>query len=461
MNLLDSLKTLLPADQIKIDADSLKTYGVDWTRYYLANPLAVVFPRTTEEVQKIIIWANENKIACVPSGGRTGLSGGAVAQNKELVISLEKMNQIGPIQSIDQTLFCQAGAITENVQNYLKEKNLYFPIDFAARGSCMIGGNIATNAGGIKVLRYGLMRDWVASITVVTASGKILNLNKSLIKNATGYDLRHLFIGSEGSLGIVTEVELKYCAPPASAKVMLLAIENMESVMNVYKEFKQTNKLLAFEFFSVKALKHVVAATGLHFPISSPAEFYILIESEIENQNDEDIFLKSFENCLENSYAIDGVLSQNEVQAKEMWRFREDITESLAKYTPYKNDISVRISMVPQFMADIDAIYAKEYPNFEVIWFGHIGDGNLHISILKPQELSMPDFVNQCRKADTKLFECIAKYRGSISAEHGVGLLKKSYLHFTKSEEEIQYMKEIKKIFDPNNILNPGKIFDL
>jgi len=455
------LEDLIDPKQITTDKEDLINYGQDWTRYYTPNPSAIVFPKTTQEVQAIVKWANQEKQKIVVAGGRTGLSGGSVAKDGELVICLEKMNAIGKINEVDSTIHVEAGVITEDLQNHVEEQGFYFPVDFAARGSSQIGGNIATNAGGIKVLRYGLMRDWVSSITVVTGAGDILKLNQSLIKNATGYDLRHLFIGSEGTLGVITEAEIKFTTPPKAKQVLLLGANNLEAVMHVFKTFKHSVSILAFELFTELAMKYVTKSTGITRPFASESPIYLLCEVEIDSNESENKILDCFEQCLNEGWLEDGVINQSEQQAKDFWRLREDITESLAFATPYKNDVSVRISNVPEFMQSIDQVYKSEYPEFEVVWFGHIGDGNLHISILKPENMSMDDFLIKCRSSDEKLFSKIKALGGSISAEHGVGLSKKAFLSYSRSIEEIDAMKAIKKHFDPNLVLNPGKVFDI
>lgn len=458
---LNSLKSFLSDDQIVTEPSQLKEYGRDWTRYVEPNPSAILFPKTTDQVKEIILWARKTKTAIVPSGGRTGLSGAAVAAKKEFVLSLEKMNQILEYNEFDQTLKVQAGVITEDLQLEAKNRGLYYPVDFASRGSSQIGGNIATNAGGIKVLRYGLTRNWVAGLKVVTGSGEVLDLNKSLIKNATGYDLRQLFIGCEGTLGIITEASIRLTTPPAPLNLFLVGVNNLDSVMKVFNNFRNKTHLMAFELFTQKALRHVLAAaTDLKKPLESESEIYLLIEFECPNEGDLEKALEVFEDCVSAGWIQDGVLSQSESQAKEFWRMREDISEALSKYTPYKNDISVTVSHVPEFMRNIDQVFNSKYPDLEVIWFGHIGDGNLHISILKPQGMEMNTFVQRCRDVDQLLYSEIQKLEGSVSAEHGVGLTKKPFLQYTRSEQEIQYMRMIKKIFDPDGILNPGKVFD-
>jgi glycolate oxidase subunit GlcD len=458
---LPDLHSLLPADQMKTDPESLKYYGKDWTTYFDIKASAILFPRTTEEVAKIVKWARQHKMGLVPSGGRTGLSGAAVATRGEVVVSFDQMNKVLVFNETDQTVVCQAGVVTEALQEFAHSKNLYYPVDFAAAGSSQIGGNIATNAGGIKVVRYGLTRDWVVGLKVVTGAGEIMDLNNGLVKNATGLDLRHLFIGSEGILGFVTECTIRLAPPPPPLKVMVLGVSGLDAVMKIFAEFKKKTHLVAFEMFSDKALAKVRDNTGLGKPFDTETPFYVLAEVEARNEKDEERSLEVFEKCLLEGWVQDGVISQSETQSADFWRYREGISESLAKYSPYKNDISVSISQVPAFMSELDQILVKAYPTWEVVWFGHIGDGNLHINILRPEGLSKEDFVSECRKVDILVFEAIMKHRGSISAEHGVGLTKKPFLRFTRSAAEIEMMKGIKRVFDPDNIMNPGKVFDL
>ena len=230
-------KILVPKD-IATDSDTLSNYGKDWTRVYQPNPLAIVFPRDTDQVQSLVKIANEQGFGLVPSGGRTGLSGGAMSTNQEVVVSFDKMNHIGEFNAVDRSVVCQAGVITEQLQEFAAQQGLFYPVDFASSGSSQIGGNIATNAGGIKVIRYGLTRDWVAGLKVVTGKGDILELNNGLVKNATGYDLRHLFIGSEGTLGFITEATIRLMRPPKHLAVLVLGVPEFDALMNVSRSFQ-------------------------------------------------------------------------------------------------------------------------------------------------------------------------------------------------------------------------------
>ena len=457
--LLDGIRAFIEPAHVRADPDSGLHYGRDWTRLHTPNPLAVVLPGTVEQVQQLVGYANEHRLALVPSGGRTGLSGGAVACQGEIVVSLERMNHIVHFDPTDRSVTCQAGVVTEAVQNFARDHGLYYPVDFASRGSSQIGGNIATNAGGIIVIRYGLTRDWVTGLKVITGRGDLLDLNRGLIKNASGYDLRHLFIGSEGTLGIIVEATLKLTRPLREPQVMVLGAPDMDSVMSLYHVFRNKMELNAFEFFSELALRHVLNK-GLTRPFDVATPYYVLIEFDNPEQLHTDTALALFEHCAEQGWLADGVLSQSEGQAQDLWRLREDISESIAGHSPYKNDISMRISQVPAFLAEADALLAREYPDFEVLWYGHIGDGNLHINILKPADLEIAAFAQQCGKVSQHLFTLLQRHGGSISAEHGVGLTKKAYLHYTRDDIEMSYLRAIKQAFDPNGIMNPGKIFD-
>ena len=455
------LGAIVGADKVKTDADSLETFGKDWTKIYPPKPSAIVFPKTTEQVQAIVKLANEHQISLVPSGGRTGLSAGAVAANGEVVVAFDYMNQISDFNAMDKTVRCGAGVITEQLQTYAEDQGLFYPVDFASAGSSQIGGNIGTNAGGIKVIRYGMTRDWVAGLTVVTGKGDVLELNKDLVKNNTGYDMRQLFIGGEGTLGFVTEATMRLTRPAKNLTVLVLGVPEFEAIMNVLNTFQTNIDLTAFEFFSDKAMRKVVARGDVPAPFETEAEYYALLEFEAETDGHLDQAMSLFEKCMEEGWVLDGVISQSETQAANLWRLREDISETISEWTPYKNDISVVVSKVPPFLREIEEVVTREYPDFEIIWFGHIGDGNLHLNILKPEDLAKEEFFEKCAKVSTWVFEIVEKYQGSVSAEHGVGMTKKPYLEYTRSAEEIAYMRAVKAAFDPNNIMNPGKLIDM
>jgi FAD/FMN-containing dehydrogenase len=344
------------------------------------------------------------------------------------------------------------------VHEAAREHGLIYPVDFAARGSCSIGGNIATNAGGIRVIRYGNTREWIAGLTVVAGNGELLQLNRGLIKNSSGYDLRQLLIGSEGTLGVVVEATLRLTDPPPPSQVMLLALPDMDALMEVFALFRSKLSLQAFEFFTDVALRYVLAH-GAQRAIEGEHPYYVVTEFDLDDAS-QDAALAAFELGVERGWISDGVLAQSEAQAAALWRLREGITESLAPHRPYKNDISLRISALPAFLHEIQALLGREYPHFDVVWFGHIGDGNLHINVLRPVELTDAEFIAQCEHVTTLLAETLQRHGGSISAEHGIGLVKRAYLGSTRSEAEVALMRGVRQAFDPKGVLNPGKLFE-
>lgn len=457
---LESLAMLVDEKALRTDAESCLNYGRDWTRVYEANPAAVVLPSSVEQVQAVVRWARAEKVALVPSGGRSGLSAGAVASNGELVIALDRMNLIRDFDATDRTVRCDAGVVTAQLQAFAENEGLFYPVDFASSGSSQIGGNIATNAGGIKVIRYGMTRDWVAGLKVVTGTGELLDLNRGLIKNNAGYDFRHLMIGSEGTLGIIVEATMRLEAQPNERAVMVLGAPDMASIMQVLRTFRDRVRLEAFEFFSEEALSKVVEHQGLSRPFATASHYYALLEFEKPDEHAEAAAMACFEQCVEAGWVEDGVLSQSLAQASALWRLREDISETISRWTPYKNDISTTVSRVPALLEEVEKLVSANYPDFEIIWFGHIGDGNVHLNILKPDAMPMDEFQARCGSVSQDVFESVARHGGSISAEHGVGLLKKPYLSYSRSEAEIALMAQLKRVFDPDGIMNPGKILD-
>jgi FAD/FMN-containing dehydrogenase len=461
INIIQELNKVLTPEQVAVDRASLETYGQDWTRFTTPAPTAIVFPRKTTDVVAIVECARRCQFALVPSGGRTGLSGGACAANGEVVVSMDKMNAISPVNLTDRTVTVGAGAITQNVQQAARDADLFYPVDFASSGSSQIGGNIATNAGGINVIRYGMTREWVAGLTVVTGKAEVLELNKGLMKNNTGLDFRHLFIGSEGILGFITEATLRLTAPPKDPTVLVLGLSDMSAIMAVLDRIQSTTPLLAYEFFSELAVSKVVDHAGVARPFETSTPFYALVEFERDNDMTDAHVFEAVEQCMEEGWVVDAVMSQSVAQARALWRLREDISETISKWTPYKNDISSTVSKVPELLATVDDVVHENYPDWEVVWYGHIGDGNLHLNILKPENLQIEEFKARCNDVSVAIFDAIKTLGGSVSAEHGIGTLKAPYLGYSKSDSEINAMRAIKAIFDPDGILNPGKVFSI
>jgi FAD/FMN-containing dehydrogenase len=453
---MKSLAECIPSSRISTDAGDLLFYGRDETRQWNPRPSAIVFPETLEEVQSLVRWARCSHRALVPSGGRTGLSGGAVAANDEVVVSMHRLNRLIDISPGEPSITVQAGMTTQRLQELAREHGYFYPVDFASRGSSQVGGNIATNAGGIRVLRYGMTRDWVSGITVVTGAGDVLELNKGLIKNATGYDLRHLMVGSEGTLGIVVEATMRLTKPPMEQQVAVFAVPALEAIAEIFQQLSGRLELSAFEFFDQRAFDYVVAA-GERRPFESSAAYYVLAEFDEAT----DAASSAFGDLHSKGLVVDGVLSQSASQASALWRLRESVSATLAPYSPYKCDIAVRRSDVVGFMKDLQGQMSSTFPCVDLVWFGHVGDGNLHLNVLRPAAMAPARFADICVRFTESMCEVLWAHGGTVSAEHGVGILKKPFLHRTRSNIEIEYMRAIKQSFDPDGILNPGKIFDL
>jgi FAD/FMN-containing dehydrogenase len=452
------LSETCPGLKMSADPELFESHGQDWTRFRKPAPSLVVFPETTDQVCKLVGAAAGCGIALVPSGGRTGLSGGAVAAQGEVVVSFDRMRKVLEFNEMDRTITVEAGVVTATVQELARQKDLYYPVSFASEGSSQVGGNIATNAGGIRVLKYGLTRDRVVGMKVVTGRGELLDLNQGLIKNASGYDLRHLFIASEGTLGLIVEATLKLVDPPLPSRVLLLGVESMDALMKVFSALRSALELSAFEFFTDRALHHVRTANDLPAPFDTSCPLYVIAEFDCPDDQAEEQAMECFGHCLEQGWLLDGVISQSDRQIEELWRYREGISESISHFPPYKNDLSVRVSRVPEFLQRMNALMDEICPDFEVVWYGHIGDGNLHMNILKPAQLEMSEFESRSHEISEKTYALTQEIGGSISAEHGIGLLKQPWLYRSRAQTEIRLMREIKTVFDPAGILNPGKL---
>lgn len=451
---LAELRDVLP---VETDVDTLATYGKDWTRVHDPAPGAVVFPRSTSEVAAVLAICHRHDVAVVPSGGRTGLAGGAVAANGELVLSLEKMRAIGPVDTVGLTLRVEAGAVTEAVHEAAAAHGLTWPVDFASKGSSHVGGNIATNAGGVKVIRYGLTRQWVLGLTVVLADGTVLELNGALEKNNTGVDLRQLFIGSEGTLGVITEATLKLARSPGHLDVFFFGVSSLAGVLGLFEAARRGPFVIsAFEMLTDRCLARLERHRGLRSPLDRPASHFVLLEVEAHDRERLEGWL---EEIVDAELVVDGVLAAGREQARALWALREGISESLsATGLPHKNDVALPIAALPAFCDALEALFEARYPGWEICLFGHIGDGNLHVNVMKPDAMSKAAFLDRVHDADRSIFELVGDHRGSISAEHGIGLLKREWLGYSRSPAEIALMRAMKSVFDPRGILNPGKV---
>jgi FAD/FMN-containing dehydrogenase len=371
------------------------------------------------------------------------------------------MNKILKVDPISLSIVAEAGVTTQALQDAAANAGFFFPLDLAAKGSCHIGGNIATNAGGLKLIRFGGTREQVLGVEVVLANGEVLDLNYNLRKNNTGYDLKQLFIGAEGTLGIVTKATLKMVSKPRNVQLACLGMDGFPSVLEVMKEINLYGlQVTAFEFFTRKAHEVVLR----HFPsIKSPfeqrAEIYVLLEVE-EGLGSGGVLEPFLESMLNKELIMDGVLAQSSTEFKALWSLRENITESIQAHGHVrKNDIALPIDRLGEYIDEMMHVVRQCAGNIEVLLFGHLGDGNLHLNYVGDFSMDAGEFQKLARMTEEKVFGLLPKYRGSISAEHGIGMLKRKDLHFSRSGGEISLMRRLKDVLDPANIMNPGKIF--
>jgi FAD/FMN-containing dehydrogenase len=451
------------------DADKVP-YLTDWRKRYTGKALAVLLPKTTDEVAHIVKLCAAHHVAIVPQGGHTGFCGGATPDNSgnQVILNLKRMNQIRAIDAANQTITLEAGCILQAVQEKAAAQDFLFPLSLGAEGSCMIGGNLATNAGGTNVLRYGNTRDLCLGLEVVTAQGEIWNGIKGLRKDNTGYDLRDLFIGSEGTLGIITAAVMKLYPLPVSQWTTLVATDNIASTIALLTLFQKraTSLLTGFEMMTQESL----ALNEKHFPqMANPLKgnppFTVLIE--LSDHESEEHVRKLLETILEEAFSgnliSDAVIASNLNQANAFWHMREHITLAQAEEgANLKHDITIPLSSLESFIQKTDSLMRQKYPGVRIINFGHLGDGNLHYNIAPPLGVDPKVFNLSHEKAIHELvYAQVERCQGSISAEHGVGQLKLADLREHKGAVAHDLMKTLKRALDPQNILNPHKVVSI
>lgn len=458
-----ALATALGEDGLRTDAQELVTYGADRCRGpWPIAPLAVALPKDTAQIQQIVRLCAAERVAIVPSGGRTGLAGGATASQGELVLSLERMRRILAVDPGTRVLRCQAGATVESVQQAAAEVGLLYPVDFAAKGSAHIGGSIATNAGGVRVLRYGSTRAWVSGLVVVVASGDVLELGGALVKDNTGYDLRQLFIGGEGTLGVIAEATLRLTQPPAGAIVGLAGLPNDAAMLALFDRAQRTCTLQAFECFEHGCIAEVMHHRGRSGagPLAEPSPMYVLFEAELASAEPAaEHELRERITAMLGDAAVageidDATLASTTAHARELWALREDISESLHRHRPRRGDVALPVARVPEFLARWRPLAGRALPGARALVFGHVGDGNLHLNVLPGADTSAAALAAY----DELTYALVEELGGSISAEHGIGLLKREHLHRSRSDGELAMMRAIKHAIDPQGLFNPGKI---
>ena len=445
----------------------LSAWELDWRKRSHGKALAVVRPGSTEQVAAVVRACAAAGTAIVPQGGNTGLVVGGTpdASGTQVVMSLQRMHAVRAIDTANLTLTVEAGCVLQSVQETAREAGFLFPLSLAAEGSCTIGGNLATNAGGTQVLRYGNARDLCLGLEVVTAQGEIWNGLSGLRKDNTGYDLRDLFIGSEGTLGIITAATLKLYPQPAATLTAWAAVPSMEAAVRLLEiaRARLGAGLTGFEVMGQFALSLVVKHfTTLRVPFADDSPYGVLLENAV--QGDEQAAREGFESlleiALEEGCATDAVIAENIAQARELWHVRESIPLAQAEEgLNIKHDISIPISRIPAYCAQTDARLAREIPGVRLVNFGHLGDGNLHYNVQAPEGGDARAFLrDQEDRVNTIVYEQVREFDGSISAEHGVGGLKVDTLPDYKSPVALGLMRSVKQALDPGNLLNPGRV---
>ena len=455
---LENLQVFLPKKAFLVDeqVSNRKAGGLHTEEAIQAE--IIVRPESTEEVSKILSVCNQAGQPVIVHGGLTGLVYGTRTSSDQLILSLERMNAIEEIDPIGRTITCQSGVKLQSIQEKAESENMIFPLDLGARGSCSIGGNISTNAGGNRVIRYGMTRESVLGLEAVTSDGTILSSMNRMIKNNAGYDLKQLFIGTEGTLGIVTRCVLRLREAPISQNTALVGIEDFPSIIKFLKHIDSGlgGNMSAFEVMWKEFYEMVTnSLEEKSLPLKKNIPYYVLVESMGSDQvKDEEHFESLLQKALEDSVIIDAVLAKSEKERKALWSFRDDV-EKQAQYGPtVMFDVSLPIGEMEEYVSKVDLNLQKHWKDFRHIVWGHLADGNLHL-VVGTGDLES----DTIKKIENSVYEPLELIGGSISAEHGIGLEKKPYLHLSRSEEEINYMKALKNTFDPKGILNPGLIF--
>ena len=420
---------------------------------------AIVRPKNTEELSKVLSICNQLNQEVIPHGGLTGLAEGAISKKGQIAISSERMKDIEEIDEIGRTITVQAGVPLERVQEEAEKYNLMLAVDLGARGSCTIGGNISTNAGGNMVIKYGMMRDSVLGLEAVLADGKVVTSMNQMLKNNSGYDLKQLFIGTEGTLGFVTKAVLRLREKPKSINTALLGLDSFAQVIKLLKYLDKGlgGNLSAYEVMWKNYYEVVVQSNSSNTPpLPVNSNYFVLVESLGANQEkDTSLFEELLEEALQNKIIKDAVIPQSELERSRLWAIRDDVEQHYKEGPVKMFDVSMPILSMEDYVKEVNKRFAENWDTYKCVVFGHVGDGNLHIiggvgSENKEEIIAM----------ESCIYEPLEDINGAISAEHGIGLEKKNYLGISRSVNEINLMKTLKKALDPNNILNPGKVFD-
>jgi FAD/FMN-containing dehydrogenase len=463
---LDQLKEAAGPNGFTEDPQEIAPHLIEWRGRYRGQSPLMLKPDATAAVSRILAICNETRTPIVPQGGNTGLVGGQIPFDGEILLSLARLNQIRRIDAEGLSVAAEAGVILAALQRAAEEADRYFPLSLAAEGSCTIGGNISTNAGGVNVLRYGSMRDLVLGLEVVLADGSVLDITRSLRKDNTGYDLKQLFIGAEGTLGVVTAAVLKLFPRPVERVTCFAAVAGPAEAVKVLNLVQRaTGGLLsAFELIpriGVEfALAHIPQASE---PITTTSPWYALIEaSGGANGNLQDAVADALASAMADGVATDAVLASSDAQRQSLWRLRESLSEAQKiEGASIKHDVSVPIASIPEFLRRGTTAVEQLIPGVRSVPFGHLGDGNIHFNFSVPKGGNNDEFLEHRSEVNRLVHDIVREFGGSISAEHGIGATKRDEILRYKGQKELELMRALKRTLDPHNILNPGKLIAL
>ncbi|KAL0840488.1 hypothetical protein ABMA28_015730 [Loxostege sticticalis] len=447
-------KSILGNERVLTDDNDVTPFNIDWIKNCRGQSKVVLKPKNTQEVSQILSYCNEKKLAVCPQGGNTGLVGGSVPVFDEVVLNLMLMNNIVSLDEISGALICEAGCVLENVDNYVRERNLIMPLDLGAKGTCQVGGNVSTNAGGLRLLRYGNLHGSILGVEAVKADGTIIDCLKTLKKDNTGYHLKHLFIGSEGTLGVVTKVAIHCPVLPKAVTVGFFGVENFENILQLYKSAKSSlgEILSAFEMADRDAISSTVKNLNLPNPISD-YPFYVLVETHGSDEGHDGEKLNRFlSKEMESGLILDGTVTSEPGKMQTIWNLRENIAGAGLRHGyVFKYDVSLPQKHYYELVPKIKQRLGDKA--IVVCGYGHIGDGNIHINV------TVPEYTREVAGLlEPYVFEEVSALQGSISAEHGVGFRKPHYIHYSKDRSALQLMHQLKTLMDPNGILNPYKV---
>ncbi len=460
--LAEDLKSIVGPGAWSTDAGELEPHLTEWRNRVRGRTLIMVSPATTAEVADVVRACNEACVGVVPQGGNTGLCGGAVPDDSgtQVLLSLSRLKSIRRIDPGDFSIVVEAGCILADVQQAARSVDRLFPLSLAAEGSCQIGGNLSTNAGGINVLRYGTARQQVLGLEVVLADGTVWDGLRALRKDTAGYDMKQVFIGSEGTLGIITAASLRLVPLPAAPVTALIALSETPQAIGLLGHMREQlrDQVLAFELMCARALRFVRRQIpDTRSPFDAESSWYVLLEAESRNGGtDVEAALTS---AIESGLADDAVIAKNDREAGDLWRMRHAISEAQkSEGVSLKHDIAVPIARIAEFLEQAERRIEALLPGVRLVVFGHVGDGNLHYNITQPSGMQPGEFRSHGDALTRAIYDLVAELGGSFSAEHGIGVLKKQALLDYRSGEEIALMRTLKQALDPRNTLNPGKV---